>query len=210
MGYLLNKYGHICRTIDGGYTWQRVGAMAAEGRAISFTTDSSLYAAGLAGNIVRLKVLPVDSTVNTIALCGNTGIQLTSNITGTYYQWQIDTANGFAPMIDDHPFYNTNSAILDIYNVARAFGGYRFRCVVDGNSSNIFQLSIRNAWTGASNQNWNDPSNWSCGFVPDAKTDVVINTGPVVINSNVTIRSLTLAAGVQLTVNPGFILTITH
>jgi hypothetical protein len=52
--------------------------------------------------------------------------------------------------------------------------------------------------------------NWNCGVIPDNNTDVVINDGTIVINSNVTIRSLKVNPGVTITVNPGFNLKILH
>ena len=65
-------------------------------------------------------------------------------------------------------------------------------------------------WTGSANNAWENPANWSCGSIPDSNTDVVINSGTVVVNSDVTIRSLKVNPGVNLTVNVGFDLTITH
>lgn len=68
-----------------------------------------------------------------------------------------------------------------------------------------------NAWTGAINNDWNNPGNWGCGSVPLSTTDVVINTGAVVVvSTNTTINSLTLQPGVSFTVTTGTILTILH
>lgn len=209
IGFLLLKNGDICKTIDGGFTWQKTGDMSfSEGAGISYTADSSMYAAGWYGSIVRAKILPVDSTVNTVKGCGNTGMQLISNLSGSAYQWQVDTGNGFFNLEANANYYNTTSKNMTINNVSRSFGGYKYRCIVDGNSSVNFRISIENVWTGASDQQWSNPANWSCGFVPDEKTDVVINSGTVIINSHVIIRSLTMDSAVQLTINPGFSLTV--
>ncbi|MBC7536180.1 MAG: proprotein convertase P-domain-containing protein [Ferruginibacter sp.] len=65
-------------------------------------------------------------------------------------------------------------------------------------------------WTGAVNSAWENPANWSCGNVPVNTTDVVINTGVVLISSNVIINSLTINPNVVLTVAPGYNLTLLH
>lgn len=59
-----------------------------------------------------------------------------------------------------------------------------------------------------SNQ-WENPGNWSCGTVPDLFTDVVIGSGAtVVINSNVSIATLSINPGASFTVNSPFTLTL--
>jgi hypothetical protein len=85
--------------------------------------------------------------------------------------------------------------------------------VTDANncSSNIsFDLIAANTWTGTVNTAWENPGNWSCGIIPGANTDVIINSGSVVINSNVSCRTLDTRPGVQLTITPGNTLTLTR
>jgi hypothetical protein len=83
--------------------------------------------------------------------------------------------------------------------------------VVDGNNSDTVTIKFGNYWIGAVSTSWEDPANWSCGTVPDTNTDVVINSGAVVVlNSNTTIRTLTIRPGANFTINPGYTLTITH
>ncbi len=67
-----------------------------------------------------------------------------------------------------------------------------------------------NNWTGAVSTQWENPGNWSCGGVPNSYAEVTINSGTVIINSNVTIYSLLLGAGANLVVTPGNTLTILH
>ena len=86
--------------------------------------------------------------------------------------------------------------------------------VSDGNNQRIrkidavYQSSC--SWTGNVNSIWENAANWSCGFVPNSSTQVFINSGTVVLSSNATIWSLTVAAGASLTVNPPYNLTVTH
>jgi hypothetical protein len=67
-----------------------------------------------------------------------------------------------------------------------------------------------NSWTGTANDQWEDVNNWSNHQLPDATTDVIINSNAVhfpVINSNVTVRSLKINGG-SVQVSTGKILTI--
>jgi hypothetical protein len=64
-------------------------------------------------------------------------------------------------------------------------------------------------WTGIHDSAWENPLNWSCGIVPDVYSIVIINSGNVVINSNVIIESLSVTAS-NVQINGNFTLTTTH
>jgi hypothetical protein len=61
----------------------------------------------------------------------------------------------------------------------------------------------QNIWTGNAGNNWENAANWSCGKVPGTDTDVFVNSGTVVINSAVVIRSLKVNPGAAVTVGSG-------
>ncbi|MFI5129097.1 MAG: hypothetical protein ACHQFX_03860 [Chitinophagales bacterium] len=65
-------------------------------------------------------------------------------------------------------------------------------------------------WTGAMNSAWENPANWSGGTIPGSGSDVIINGGTVVINSNATIRTLTVMPASTLAVSPGHTLKVLH
>jgi hypothetical protein len=66
-------------------------------------------------------------------------------------------------------------------------------------------------WTGlGADEQWENGANWSCNQVPGATAAVVINSGNVTINSNVTVYSLTAGTTATITVTPPFNLVITH
>ena len=67
-----------------------------------------------------------------------------------------------------------------------------------------------NYWLGTINNNWETAGNWSCGIIPGPESNVIINGGTPVLNSNVTINTLTINTGVIFTVNPGFSLIVLH
>lgn len=71
--------------------------------------------------------------------------------------------------------------------------------------------SLQNVWSGSSSSNWNNASNWTCGHVPTATENILINTGSPALDINYEVPNsytLTLSGG-TLTINPGNKLTIT-
>lgn len=70
---------------------------------------------------------------------------------------------------------------------------------------------LTNYWTGSFDNAWENAGNWSCAAVPEITSNVIIPSGSVVVlNSNVTINSLTLNTIANLTVSNGFTLTVLH
>ena len=143
-------------------------------------------------------------------LCPFANTSLPAGKTGTIYQWQVDKGTGFEPLGDTGIYSGTNTNALALTAVPSNYHSYIYRCVVDGQFSDNHILKFKNAWLGSASSNWEDIANWECGSLPDANSDVVIPTGNVFINSNSTCRSLTLGAGANIIIAPGFTLTITH
>jgi uncharacterized repeat protein (TIGR03803 family) len=147
----------------------------------------------------------------TAELCAPTASTiLKSGISATNYQWQLNAGVGFVSIADNSNYIGTNTDLLQLSNIPSSWTGYQYRCLADGAVSKNYTLKFVNSWIGTSNTNWENPANWSCGSIPDNNTDVVIDSGGVVVNSNVTVRSLKVATGVNFTVNTGFVLSITH
>jgi len=133
-----------------------------------------------------------------------------SNLTGINYQWQLSTDSiNFNSIINNNNYAGVNSDTLSLNNIPTSWYGYKYRCIVNGNSSNVSTLKFADTWTGISTR-WEDPINWTCGSVPDSNTDVIINNGTIVLSSNATIRSLYLNPSALLTILTPFKLTITH
>ena len=143
-------------------------------------------------------------------LCPGGSTTLSINLSGSTYQWQLDTGSGFADIVDNSNYTGTNTPYLKLNNIPSAWYGYQYRCVVDSLNSNPVILTFTNSWIGTADSSWENPANWSCGELPDENTDVIINGGTVIVNSNPDIRSLTLNTSVNFTVNPNFIFTINH
>jgi large repetitive protein len=144
-----------------------------------------------------------------LVLCPPAGNgSIASNITATTYQWQVDTGSGFVDIANNAFYSNTNGPVLQLINIPSAWYGYRYRCVTDVGNSYPVEMRFGNTWTGAVSTAWENPANWSCGTLPDANTDVVVNTGNIVISSNVVVRSLRVNPGANISVAAGFTLTI--
>ncbi|MEP7164334.1 MAG: hypothetical protein ABI741_06555 [Ferruginibacter sp.] len=143
-------------------------------------------------------------------LCANGNTVITSNITGSSYQWQANSGSGFANIADNVNYAGTNTSSLQLTNIPTSSYGYQYRCSVNTDVSSIYLLNFSNTWTGTVNSFWSTPGNWSCGTVPDANTNVTINSGPVIVTVNGTCRTLRLAPGISFTVNSGISFIITH
>ena len=78
-----------------------------------------------------------------IQVCANFTITLTSNVTGTSYQWQQNTGSGFTDITNNSNFSGANTINLQINNIPSSWNGYEYRCVVNGSQySSIFWLAI--------------------------------------------------------------------
>ena len=144
-------------------------------------------------------------------LCPGGSTTIASNLTGSSYQWQLSTDSITFNNINNNTNYSgAQSGVLQLNNIPTAWYGYEYRPIVDGIPGNVSVITFSNLWTGSQNSSWENAANWNCGSPPGINTDVFITSGTVIINSNVTIRSLHLNPGVNFTVNPGYVLTITH
>lgn len=79
----------------------------------------------------------------------------------------------------------------------------------DDANANVFPGQT--VWTGAVNTLWSNTANWSCGSLPMASTDLIINSTanmPVVDITNAVCKNLTIGTGASLSVNSGMILDI--
>lgn len=202
------SYGKLAHASDNRLYIETFGGLLGLDTDGANQTLNSLYMNVNSQQVVYLTEIPY--TVAT-ALCppaGNTSFQ--STVSGSTYQWQVNTGNGFTNISDNSNYTGTSSATLNVNNVPSSWNGYQYRCVTNTGNGNVYTIKFNDGWTGAVNTLWENPANWSCAVLPDANTDVVISSGNVVINSNVTIKSLTVKPGATLTVNSSFTLTVLH
>ncbi len=78
-----------------------------------------------------------------IQVCPNSSTTLTSNVTGTSYQWQQNTGTGFTNISDNTSFSGTTTVNLQINNIPVSWNGYQYRCTVNGSQySSVFTLVV--------------------------------------------------------------------
>lgn len=144
-------------------------------------------------------------------LCPGSNLKLGASITGAIYQWQVSTDSvNFVNLTDDATYTGTTTDTLRMVNLPSSMYGTVYRCLVNSTVADIFALRFVNRWTGAVSNAWENPANWSCGLLPDGNTDVIINSGSVLLSSNGICRTLFVNTGASFTIAPGFVLTVTH
>jgi hypothetical protein len=145
-----------------------------------------------------------------IRLCPGGNTRIGSNINGITYQWQQNLGSGFTNLVNNATFSGINTDTLFINNMPDSAYGYQYRCVVDNRNGFTYTIKFENTWLGNVSTAWENTANWACNSIPNANTDVVINNGNIVIGADAICRSLTIKAGVSVTVMPGVHLTILH
>ena len=202
--------------LNNTYKWYKAGT----GLVATITGDSS-YKPTLPGNYyasvtnsvatqLTLSSNPVKAAAVVVPLCAlSMPVVINADVNNGPGQWQesVDSIT-FNNITDNANFSGTQSYSLQLQNIPSAWYGRKYRCVAGGINSTVFTIYFVNKWLSSGTVNWEDAANWSCGKLPDVNTEVVINSGTVVLNSDVTVRSLKLANGVNFTVSPGYKLTI--
>jgi uncharacterized repeat protein (TIGR01451 family) len=152
---------------------------------------------------------------NGLSICPGANTLFRSGIPGGLsYQWQVNTGNGYTNISNNGIYSGVNTDSIGITAAPTSYAGYKYRCLVNtaggGVNSAEYLLAFSTQWTGVAGSNWENPANWSCGILPDANTDVIINAGNVLVNLGHTIRSLRMRPGVQFLINAGAVFTINH
>ena len=173
--------------------------------------DSSVikYAYDATGNRVNKTV--IKSPI--IRACPQTNVSFFAgtNDSSKNYQWQVDTANGFANIISSAIYSGVDSSTLTLNIPPTTWYNYKYRCIISDlngqTTSPVFTLKFEVSWIGSSDTAWENIANWGCGNLPDSNTDVIIiATAPRFpqVNSNVSCRSLSLQHGAAVLVKTGY------
>ncbi|MBL0359073.1 MAG: hypothetical protein IPP72_20400 [Chitinophagaceae bacterium] len=198
------------QVFTGSYNWTTQGTVSNDENAVVIH-DASIanqYYQSLCKDFTTLGGTPCVAPP-----CPSGAIAITSNQHGSSYQWQLNTGTGFNN-ISDTGFYNgSNNINLTLTNAPTSWYGYRFRCVVNGSTySDTTDLKFTAYWNGSVSTAWENTSNWNCGSLPDANTDVVINEGVKyypVINNATSCRSVKLNKNAMATIVNGIQLILT-
>ncbi|MEJ7588085.1 MAG: proprotein convertase P-domain-containing protein, partial [Ferruginibacter sp.] len=165
---------------------------------------------GLSFNNCALIATPISTSPWTELCSPMASTSLTSNLTGAAYQWQVNTGSGFVNIVNNANYSGTNAVTLQINNAPSTWNGYQYRSMVNGSYSTVFTLGFKSYWNGSVSTAWENAANWSCNRVPDANTDVIIDNGTVVVNSNAFCRSARVNPGASVTIHSSFKMTVVH
>lgn len=162
---------------------------------------------GYGGNLAYFTAAPT-------GICPGTSTSFVSNATGSTYQWQVDNGSGtFTNLSNTAPYSTVTTNTLNLTSPATSLYGYKYRCFVNGSTySQVFTLKFASNWTGATSTAWETAGNWNCGAIPDANTDVYINSGRSnypVITSTRSVRSIHQQNGTTVTIGTNQLLTVT-
>jgi hypothetical protein len=216
-------FTHSSQFINAGFIGLLVGKGTDDCTDYTNLHGNSLEADGTAGDngwfLEQLKVFDkgrpyLNSSTSVCANSSSILIAAVSEIPGYSYQWQLSTNNGnsYNNISNGVLYSGVTTDTLSLNNTPSSMYGYLYRCSINGSTtgSQVATLKFADTWTGSINTSWETAGNWSCGTIPDANTDVIINTGSPVINSMVNIRSLELDPAATLTVSQGKQLNILH
>ena len=76
------------------------------------------------------------------SVCNNAGVTLTSNLSSTSYQWQVNTGNGFVNLVNNGNYNNVNAQSLQISGIPVSFNNYQYRCLAAGTPGKTFVLTV--------------------------------------------------------------------
>ncbi|MES2772683.1 MAG: LamG domain-containing protein [Bacteroidota bacterium] len=151
---------------------------------------------------------------STVGLLGCPGLPLSisSNVTGTTYQWQVNTGSGFANLSNGGIYSGVTTATLLFTNLPTTHFKYLYRCIVTGPNATSLEFSPKfiATWNGTASTAWTNAANWQCGLLPDINTEVWIRNGAFqpALNTNASARKVTVAAGATITLPAGVSLTV--
>ncbi len=132
---------------------------------------------------------------------------------GLTYQWQEDGEN-----ISDGGIYNgVETARLILTNPGPEKEGKLYTCLIyttcgpspATSDAAFFTITSNNVWSGSVSSDWNDPGNWSCGYVPGPESIVMIPDVPnkplLSTGSQAYVNDLTVESGSSLIINGNII-----
>lgn len=225
---------------DNGGTWNNVTNVAPySGATTNQLAISNIPPPNLDGN--KYKVIITDACSNTvtsnigtlnvgvanitvqppvaqIACAASTAsIAVTATGSGTTYQWQVSINNGATwNNVSGVDYFNATTNTLGI-NVNYNLNGNQYRVIVNSScnvpttsSVSLLKVQFNGQWLGAGS-NWDTPTNWGCGIVPNSTINVVIPTVPemgfvfpVVSSAGLSqAKDITIETGASLTIQPG-------
>lgn len=158
----------------------------------------------------EVQILSEGGSVNgsgEICLGSSTGIMILASFSGDVARWQRSTSGGGT--WSDIP---GTSGITSYSETPPEEGSYMYRaevvkfgCSADFSAPATIDVMGDAIWTGNTDSNWNDPSNWNVCGVPTISKDVIIpDVSPKpfpVVNVTAYCKSIRIQSGATLTVS---------
>ena len=197
---------------DDPYSYKSMIGIALGNNRIYITGAEEFNSYNLAVFTIEHNGIPFNP-VTRDACIGTAAIDISSDIQGANYQWEMSTDNSTFNSISNNDYYSgADAATLSLHNIPASWSGYQYRCIVGNSMSNTTTLYFlngnENEWTGMVSNEWENPANWLCGSIPGTNSKVIINTGSVVIHSNVDIADIHIRDGASVTVANGSTLAV--
>jgi hypothetical protein len=97
----------------------------------------------LSNSISILRNRQPTAAIDNIPVCLGGNTTVTSQITGTTYQWQKNTGTGFLDLSDNSNYSGTNTATLQMQNIQGSWNNQLYRCIVNGSQVGyLFKLIV--------------------------------------------------------------------
>lgn len=101
--------------------------------------DMIIYIQGAVVSIFRNQI----GWTDTLYFSSGMDTALRCEVSGSKYQWQVNTGNGYANITDNANYSGASLATLSIKNLPLDWNGYTYRCLINGDqSSKVLYLDI--------------------------------------------------------------------
>ncbi|MET0394398.1 MAG: FG-GAP-like repeat-containing protein [Chitinophagaceae bacterium] len=80
-----------------------------------------------------------------IQLCSGAGYSLAAPVSGSQYQWQVNTGTGFTDLSDNGNYTGTRTATLQLIDIPASWNGYQYRCVVNAINYNPVSIWVKSS-----------------------------------------------------------------
>ncbi|MDB5258458.1 MAG: hypothetical protein JWM14_3153 [Chitinophagaceae bacterium] len=138
--------------------------------------------------IYRATTITTQPLSQAICTGGSTTLTVVASSNSLNYQWRKNGVNIVGAITSSYTIAAATAASAGNYDVIVNTGG----CT---SNPAVIAVSTLNQWSGATSTSWINATNWSCGIVPNAATDVIIPSAALnmpLISTSVSVNTLTL------------------
>ena len=204
-------------------TWHHIAVV---GTTTSGTTSTKIYVDGVLDATTVPNYTRPTSWVSTAGAPGtmvySTVGGRSTNIVSTdvLFNGEIDEARFWTVARTEAQIQNESCVIVDatgLYrnikldnNILDSSVNAKATTVIGAGVSSYGTANCAPIWDGSSSSSWTEAANWRLNALPNQNSDVTIATAATqpIINSDVSVKSLTLNPSTSLTVNSGFNFTV--